>query len=94
MQTNINFKVGSFNLVFSNDIKFETFDDPENYYGIIFHHNKKKYEVIECKLGTRLIISGKEGEFQDMPFNQKTCKFLPDFVNIIYCSNFNESLIN
>lgn len=78
----IKFRIGDFLLFFPTNVKFETFNYPQDYYGIIFAHNGKKFQVIECKLGTRLLINGKEGESKDLPFNNGTWGFLPDFIKI------------
>lgn len=78
----LKFTIGKFTLHFSNKIYFETFNDPDNYYGITFHINGKRYQVIESKLGTRLLINGAEGEAKDIPFNDNTVGFLPDGIDV------------
>lgn len=78
----LRFKIGGFALSFPTNVKFDTFNDPENYYGIIFPSNGNRYQIVDCKLGTRIIINGKEGECKDMPFNLGTAEFLPDFVRV------------
>lgn len=79
----IKFKIGDFILFFPTNIVFETFNDPNNYYGIIFFNDKYKYQVLESKLGTRLLINSiNMGECKDMPFNNKTIHFLPDFIQV------------
>lgn len=79
---NLKFKVADFSLSFPTTVSFETFNDPENYYGIIFFHKKYKYEVLECRLGSRIIINGDMGECKDMPFNMGTAEFLPEFIKV------------
>lgn len=74
------FYVGNFLLIWDieNDaVKFTVFDDPDNYYGITFTHGKWKTEVIECKLGTRILIMGDIGECRDIPFHEGTWHLLP-----------------
>lgn len=78
----VKFKVGDFILFFPTSIKFETFNDPENYYGIIFFQDKCKYQVLESKIGIRLLINGSDGTAKDLPFHDGTSHFLPDFVKI------------
>jgi hypothetical protein len=78
----LNFKVGDFVLTFPTNIRFETYNVPENYYGLIFFHNNYKYDIVDCKLGTRIIINGREGDSKDMPFNLGTAEFLPDCVKV------------
>lgn len=76
----LDFKVGGYIISFPSNIKFDTFNDPENYYGINFYHNKYKFEIIESKIGTRLLINGDLGEAKDLPFNKNTAHFLPEFI--------------
>jgi len=78
----IKFKIEKFILTIPTDIKFETFNDPKNYYGIIFKYKSYKYEIVDCLLGPRIIINGKEGECKDMPFNLGTASFLPEFITV------------
>lgn len=78
----LKFKIGGFVLSFPRNVLFDTFNDPENYYGIIFPTAGYRYQVVDCKLGTRIIINGKEGECKDMPFNLGTAEFLPEFVKV------------
>ena len=79
----INFVVGEFTLTFPQNAKYEIFNDPANYYGIIFDYCGKRYQVLECMLGTRMIINGEEGECRDMPFHLGTAHFLPDFIRCV-----------
>ncbi len=78
----LDFKVGNFILSFPTNIKFDTFNDPKNYYGIIFHYEKYKFEVMESKIGARLLINGVMGESKDLPFHEGTAHFLPDFIKV------------
>ncbi len=80
----LQFKVGNYILSFPSNIKFDTFNDPTNYYGITFYYDNSAFEVIESKLGTRLLIKGKMGELKDLPFNKETAHFLPDFISLIW----------
>lgn len=84
----LKFKIGEWVLYFPTTIQFETFNRPGDYYGIDFHHDKYKFEVIESKLGTRLLINGNLGEGKDLPFNKSTAHFLPDFVSAKHISDF------
>ena len=88
----LDFKVGDFILSFPTDIKFDTFNDPVNYYGIIFHYEKYKFEVMESKIGIRLLISGTMGESKDLPFHKGTAHFLPNFVKVKHIDEFNIKL--
>jgi hypothetical protein len=81
-ESNLEFKVGNFMLTFPTNVVFETFNDPENYYGVIFRREEYKYEVIDCKLGTRLLINGQQGEARDIPFNLGTANLLPNFIKV------------
>ncbi len=79
----IYYNVGQYILKFPDNCKYEIFNDPNQYHGIIFISGKYKYQIIDCLLGTRLIINGDLGEMRDMPFNRNTMSFLPDFVTVV-----------
>lgn len=85
---NLQFKVGEFILSFPTNIKFETFNHPGNYYGIDFYQEKFKFEVIDSKIGTRILINGTLGESKDLPLNKGTAHFLPDFIKVKHVSEF------
>lgn len=74
-------RVGTFLLSFDREVKHETHAD-EHSHGITFFASGKRYEVVECLLGTRLIINStvEFGHLQDMPFHEGTATFLPDGV--------------
>lgn len=74
--------IGDYILSLPCEVKFETFNDPNNCYGIVFTHHKTKFQVVHSKLGTRLLINGGEGDVRDLPFNLDTAYFLPDFVTV------------
>lgn len=76
----LDFRVGDFILSFPTNIRFDTFNDPKNYYGIIFYYENYRFEVIESQIGTRLLINGKLGEAKDLPFSERTAHFLPSFI--------------
>jgi len=83
----LDFKIGSYIISFPSNIKFDTFNDPDNYYGINFYQDKYRFEIIASKIGTRLLITGKMGEAKDLPFNKGTLHFLPDFVQAQHIEN-------
>lgn len=78
--------VENFVLSFPNTTRFETFNDPENYYGIIFKRDKEKYEVLDCRLGPRLLINNKDG-VKDIPFHMGTAGLLPNFIKVKLVKN-------
>lgn len=78
----IKFKVGEFVLFFSTNVLFETFNDPKNFYGVVFFYDKHRFEVMESAIGTRLLISGQNGESRDLPFHLGTAHLLPDFIKV------------
>jgi hypothetical protein len=78
----LEFKIGNFMLSFPNTIRFDTFNNPGDYYGIDFYYEKYKFEVLDSRIGTRLLINGSIGEAKDLPFNKGTAHFLPDFVKV------------
>lgn len=71
-------RVGTFLLSFDTNITHQTHAD-EHSHGISFFASGKKYEVVECLLGTRLIINStvEFGHLQDMPFHEGTSELLP-----------------
>jgi hypothetical protein len=77
----LEYKIGSFLISMPPELKVQAFDE-EDYRGIIFYYERYRYEVLKSRLGTRLLINGREGEMRDIPFNMKTANMLPDFVKV------------
>jgi hypothetical protein len=69
-------------LKFDIDVKFETYSC-KCYYGIIFHVNNGRYDVIHnFNMGNRLLINNDDG-WKDIPFKKSTFGFLPPGVEAI-----------
>lgn len=75
-------RIGKYLFIFPESLKYEIINEPGDYYGVIFYDGKYKYQVLDCKLGYRLLINGEEGEYRDLPFHNGTTHFLPDCIQI------------
>lgn len=64
------------------NIKCKAYNNSD-FYGIIFYHNDLTYDLVHNKKlnWSRILINGDFGHFKDLPFNERTLKFL-DFVEI------------
>lgn len=64
-------------ITYDSSIKAVSFDC-KWYYGIVFHINDGKFELIHnYMLGNRILISLHEGWLQDIPFKPATFDLLP-----------------
>lgn len=69
--------IGDYILVYSPDVKIETFSC-ESYHGIMFFNQKGCYQVLNnYHMGPRMIINEHDGYHQDLPFKPATFGFLP-----------------
>jgi len=75
------FRIDKYILTFDHNIKTEIFSETQ-YYGIIFHMDNGKYEVMHnFDLGNRLLINLKNGANKDVPFKEETFWLLPPVIN-------------
>lgn len=79
----IQFKFGDFIVSFkSEDIEYETYDDP-SYYGIVFKDKEAKYDLVHHRFDwTRMVINYSDGSYKDLPFHEGTFRFLPSCVKV------------
>lgn len=72
--------IGRYMLSFPEDTQHETYSCYD-YYGVIFHVEGVKYEVLANRyMGERIYVSEGEGCWKDMPFHMGTAGFLPDCI--------------
>lgn len=77
----LKFDFHDFSIELEDSLEIDEFKDLPHYYGIIFHTNKMKYQVIHNMLmGYRLIIYDNYGFSKDIPFKKETQNFLPEGV--------------
>lgn len=76
-------RIGRFMLSFDKDLRFETYDSPGNYYGVIFFTSDgSRFDVLDGLMGERLLLNYPDGTSKDMPFHLGTASFLPGGVGV------------
>lgn len=78
-------QAGPFELRWLDSIRSESYEAAPCYYGVIFHVDDFRYDVVvNSYLGLRLIINGTGplGGFRDVPFHLGTAGLLPKDIEV------------